>query len=175
MNPAPTNLCESTGMALSVSRGQSFIVLFIAIVFHRTYALLVRLGFPWSSIFSAHVMAYSQFILLLVFGQRGDLGGESRYYRTRFLSPSQFVRPWVLHSLLTISLQKRSRALGLVHGLPCSSFRANQSFVEYGSLARLSPRLWHSRTGSPLRLGKPLALRYYFPQGHRTIPHQGLH
>ena len=125
--------------------------------------------------FSAHVMAYSQFILLLVFGQRGDLGGESRYYRTRFLSPSQFVRPWVLYSLLTISLQKRSRALGLVHGLPCSSFRANQSFVEYGSLARLSPRLWHSRTGSPLRLGKPLALRYYFPQGHRTIPHQGLH
>ena len=63
INPATTNLCESTGMALSVSRGQSFIVLFIAIVFHRTYPLLARLGFSWSSFFSAHVMAYSQFIL----------------------------------------------------------------------------------------------------------------
>lgn len=38
-------------MALSVSRGQSFIVLFIAIVFHRTYPLLDRLGFPWPSFF----------------------------------------------------------------------------------------------------------------------------
>lgn len=75
-------------------------------------------------------------IAVLVFGQRGDLGGESRYQLTRISSPSQFVRPWVRHSLLTISLQKRSRALGLVHVLPYSSFRGNRSFVEYGSLAR---------------------------------------
>lgn len=75
-------------MALSVSRGQAFIVLFIAIVFHRRYPLLSptsislrRLSFfflptPWPT---ADTLSF------LVSGHFGDLGVELRYYLILFV------------------------------------------------------------------------------------------